>query len=262
MKNPNPHLAAACFVFGVISLAPGQSAAAVLSGTVDTNPGNVLNLTTAGPDNWSIWHYTLAAVTPASTLVPSNRMSGAPGAGIPGYISDAFRVGGTAGATIRGGNGQTLDPTYINGVSPISADITNIRMVFPSDLNSPGNGVGVSITGNPAQLYRISVWASGLDGQGTMTASSSGVDDVELFSQSYGASGGDGQKVPTLFTFLFQPDNLADVLTLQYVLSTNDGGSSTSHVGISAVTVEAIPEPGFATLTGLGCLALLRRRHP
>lgn len=241
-----------------------SAGAATLSGTVTTTGlTSTIDLTATGTTNWAVWHYTSGGVTAANSIVPSNRMSGGPGSSTTaGFISNAYRVGGTGTSTIRGGNGQTLDLTYSNAATgPASGSINNVRMVFSSDLDSTANGVGVAVTGDPNQLYKISVWASGLDGQGTMTASAPGFTDVTLLSQTYGASGGDGEKVPTLFTFLFQPNNVNDILTMNYVLTTNGAGINTSHVGISAVTVEVVPEPGSVALGALGSLALLRRRR-
>lgn len=105
------------------------------------------------------------------------------------------------------------------------------------------------------QAYRVDVWATGFRSTGVMTASLEGADDVVLNSQAY-----EVEKEGTLFSFTFRPDDDADLLTLSYVMTASTGGSS--HAGIQAVTVSAIPEPSAALLSISGPgLALLRRRR-
>jgi hypothetical protein len=61
-----------------------------------------------------------------------------------------------------------------------------------------------------------------------------------------------------LYTITFRPDNPGDVLTVSYVLST-DNAAGSSHVLLSAVAV-AVPEPGAASLLAVGVGCVLGRR--
>lgn len=242
------------------------SYSAVLSGSVNTAPGNLaagtaVDLTATGTTNWAAWDIQTSA-SPTTPRSPSNTLSTAISSGAAGYISPLAGVGGATG-NIQGSS--TLGSgffTYSNGVSPASFPAAKFGTAFNTTLDSVGTGLSFSVTGNPANLYRVSVWATGFNGQGTMIASLNGATSIQLVTQTF-ING----KAPVLFTFDFQPDSAGDLLNLSYTLTTdtpNGTGTtgSNSHVAIQAVTVAIIPEASsaMALLGSLGMLGLIRRR--
>jgi len=245
-------IACACAVFLVFST---QAAAAVLMGSVNTNPGTgVVDLTQQGNVDWAIWNYTSTGNTTAA-VAATNRMNGGTAS-----ISAISTLGASA-TGLRGSGGGSIGAklfSYSNGVDPVSITSVQQSLVFANPLDTTGVGVQFSLKGDPAQLYTVNVWATGYDGQGTMTAKLNGVTDVVLLSQTYNTT---LPKSPTLFTFEFTPDSADDVLTIEYLLTSN-GGAVNSHVGIQAVTVSAVPEPSKAwmVMMGMAGLICLRRR--
>lgn len=225
--------------------------AAVLSGTVTTTGlGTGVDLTAISDINWAIWDDNSGTST--STRSATNTMSGAPGMGSAGYISSIAHAGPT-GTTVRGGADGTYEFSYSDGASPASFTAQNVGLIFDASLNEIGSGVSFSITGDISQAYRVDIWATGFRAIGEMTASLNGASDEVLTSQDYGET-----KSPTRFSFIFQPDNATDTLNLTY-LATSQGGSS--HVGIQAVTITAIPEPSALLSSLLGLAVLLKRRR-
>lgn len=234
---------------------PTSLSAATLSGSVNTAPGSVTNLTTGGTTNWAIWNY--SSTTTLASVSPSNTRAGAPGsAAIPGFISDI-----TAATTgnVRGGTNGTMTFNYSNGNPAVATSGSSpIGLVFDTDLDTPNQGVKLSVTGAPLASYRVDVWATGYDGTGRMTASLANATTLTLDSQAYAFS-----KDPTLFSFIFTPDSASDTLNLSYTLLTNGTATNISHVGIQAVTVTLIPEPSsaMAMIGGLAMLGFVRRRR-
>jgi hypothetical protein len=227
--------------------AVSEAAAATLTGSVNTAPGPA-NLTTEGTLDWAIWNY--SASTSALSIAPSNEKSGS-----LGLISDisAATTGG-----VRGGNPGTQTFTYSNGTSPVSQSNATLGLVFDTNLDAIGEGVQLTVTGDPLTLEVVNIWATGFDGVGTLTATLNGAAPITLFSQTYSNS----LKPPTLFTLNFQPNLGTDLLTVRYTLSTN-GAATNSHVGIQAVTVSNVPEPSTAValIGGVGLLLAFRRRQ-
>ena len=256
MKTRNG-LATVSLALFAISMSPAVSEGAVLAGNVSTATGSV-DLTAIGTISWAVWNY--GAGNTGTSLVPSNRNSGAPTVGNAGFISSIGRVGGVS-PNVRGGNASLLTFNYNNGASTLTFSGTS-GMVFPSNLDSTNQGTALSITGNTGQVYQVSVWAGGFAGQGRMTASLTGATDVVLDSQVYNdVDSGAGAKGATLFTYTFQPNSATDTLNLSYVLL-SESGVGNSHVGISAVAVALVPEPSsFALVAAFGALGLMRRRR-
>lgn len=240
-------------------LATGPMEAAVLSGTVNTSPGSTVNLSTDGGLNWALWSVTSDTLTSTTTnsRASTNHKSGGPAEGGAGYISGISAVGGTS--QVRGSTSlPAITYTYSDGSSPASlSPAAKQGTIFNSKFDdTTGVGLSLTVTGDPSQLYRVNVWATGYSGVGQITATLNNATEVQLLSQTF-----DNTKQPVLFTFEFQPDSAADLLHLSYILHT-DGGLNSSHIEIQAVTVTVIPEPSSLAVAGLfGGLALVRRRR-
>jgi len=231
----------------VLSLGCSMSASAValLTGSVNTTPPTSTNLTTAGTLDWAVWGGASSTGSPEKLVL--NEKSG----GVNAFSSISAV---TLGNNVRGGNASTELFSYTDGVSPTSLTDTPIGLIFTSALDSQGSGVQFTVIGDPMVERQVQIWASGTNGQGFFTASLNGAVPVELESQTYGTT-----KTPTLFTINFRPNVVGDVLTVNFVLS-SDGAGGSSHVGFTAATLA--PEPGVAGLLMLGVsLAGLRRRR-
>lgn len=262
MQNPFDALRSLLVVTGILGSAGSGQAAIVLSGTVDTNPAQNVNLTEVGSLNWAVWDY--ISGTSGSSISPSNFKDVGLAGWNPGYISEMSRVGSGATTTIRGGNATVIDFSYTDGLAPTTPPNESIKMVFPSDLNLNGQGVSFGVTGDPSQLLQISIWAGGLAGQGIMTASTWDGQEIVLESQLYTTAGGDGSKGATLFTFFYQAEFVADVLNFSYVYTAHPDPEisvGTAHVGITAVAVSVVPESSTLLLVSLGLVPLACRRR-
>lgn len=231
-----------------ILLSPAFAAvghSAVLTGNVNTSPEANANLTIAGSLDWAIWNRTSNI-----NSVPTNE----PVDG-PNLIGNLSAVGTTANVGGFGGSTQTF--TYTNGANaPTSVSGVTMGLATNATLETLGNGVELSISGDPTKIYSINIWATGYRGEGTLTASLAGATPVSLLSGTFGNT-----KSPVLFTLTFQPNSALDLLNVRFVLSTNGDGAS-SHVGIQAVTMSVVPEPSATLLLAGGLLAmtLFRRR--
>ena len=236
-----------CAAFMAICL--NSATGAVLTGSVTQYATADVDLAASGTLDWAIWNTTSS--TPVSSLAPTNTKDG--GAGL---IGDLFGVGGSAG-NVRGFGG--VDDTfysYTDGTSPETLSNATQGFVGNASLDSLGSGVTLSITGDPLQPLRVDIWTSGFRATGEMTVSLNGVADPVVLTASFGAD-----KTPALFSFVFQPDVLSDVLGISFVM-TEDTGSS-AHIGIQAVAISPVPEPTVTTLLlgGLAVFALRRRRR-
>lgn len=241
------------------SIATPIAGAAVLAGSV-TSSGftSPIDLTTRGTVSWAAWNY--GATTTDSTaplaIDPSARKATGPTLGTPGYISP-IGGGGTA-ASIRGVGGSSTSFTYSDGVGASTTyPAATLGGIIAGDLNIVGQGVSVSILGDPSLTYRVSIWVTGQGATGTMAATLPGASTPDLTMVHL-----DNTRNLGLFTYDFRPDNAGDVLSLVYTL-TEDNTYASSHVGIQAVSVEIIPEPSIAValVGGLSLLGLRRRRN-
>ncbi len=224
------------------------SSAAFLTVTVDLAPPNA-NLTTEGAFDWAIYDNTGGAT---ASISPTNTKSGS------SVLNTAALTAVTVGNSVRGTSSKGAELfTYTNGTSPTSQTNATVAEVFDSTLDLVGTGVKFSVAGDPLVTRTLKVWATGFNGQGTLTATLPGAANQLALSQLYTAS-----KVPTLFTITYLPDNPGDNLGISYVMTTDTGGAATSsHVGIQAVAV-AVPEPTSAiTLLGGLAFVLSRRRR-
>jgi hypothetical protein len=216
---------------------------AVLIGELDVTPPSSVNLTTAGTLDWAIWNIGTTSITPR---LPSNTKKDGLGA-----ISAISPVGG---GSVRGYSQLPTELySYTDGTNPTTLTSSTQNFASNSVLDSVGHGVSLTITGDPTQMYKVDIWTSGFNAIGTLTATLNGATTYSD-SNSYGAL-----KTPAVYSFIFQPDSAEDLLTIEYVMTTDNGNSA--HVGIQAVTISAIPEPAATVLLvgGLGALACGRR---
>lgn len=225
----------------LLLLAFASAPAAVLTGSVDSDPPVGVNLTTEGSLDWAIWNTTSSSAV--ASIAPTNIKDGGPG--LIGAISG---VGGSSGS-VRGYGGATQTYSYTDGTSPTTLSSATQGFVGNATLDSLGSGVTLTIVGDPFQPLQVDIWTTGFRASGQMTVSLDGASDV-ILSSSF-----ESTKTPALFSFVFQPDEITDVLTITYVV-TEDTGSS-AHIGIQAVTVSAVPEPGAVLLLGLAGMTLL-----
>jgi len=251
MKNRSRHrlpLFAGICAAALLAIPAASASAAFLTVTVDTAPP-AANLTNEGTSDWVIYD---SAATATTSISPTNTKSGS------SILNTAALTAVTVGNSVRGtGTKGSQTFTYNNGTSPAAQTAAIIAEVFDSTLDVAGTGVKFSVGGDPLITRTLKVWATGFNGQGTLTATLPGVSNQFALSQLYTAS-----KVPTLFTITYQPDSAADQLGISYVMTTDSGGAATnSHVGIQAVTL-SVPEPTAAVtlLGGLGMLLKRRRR--
>jgi len=253
----------------ILASAAAGHAAVLLSGTVNTNPGHTtaetaIDLTATGTLNWAAWDSRTNA-NPSTPRPATNTLGPALAPGTPGYISPLTGVGGTTG-NLQGSS--TLGAAffnYTNGAVTTSLGApSKFGTAFNSTLDLPGTGMSLTVAGDPQNIYRVSVWASGFNGQGTLVASLNGATSLSLVTQTFGNG-----KAPVLFTIEFRPENASDLLNLSYTLTTDTPNSpspstvgSNSHVAIQAVTVEVIPEASSAAVLmgGLLMLGCVRRR--
>lgn len=217
---------------------------------MDTSPGGA-NLTADGTLDWIIW-----GTTASGEIASKGATNSKSGGSLFGALGPA-----TTG-DIRGGLSSTQQFTYTDGTSPVSETAAVTKgLIFDANLESLNEGVRFTIAGDPTTERVLKIWGSGFDGVGTLTASLAGASNVNLLSQTYGTPTGH-TKSPTLFTINYRPDTAGDLLTVQYVLTTNNAGAN-AHVGITAAAVSAVPEPS-AALAGAGACAvmgMLRRRR-
>lgn len=234
-----PLLAAVLYLF---SLASGLSA--VLTGSLNTTPPPSVNLTTTGTFDWAIWNTN--STTGLSSRAPTNRKAGSPNA-----ISAITPVGGGNVQGVTVGSSELY--SYTNGNSPATLTNSTQYFVINNGLDTIGRGVQFTITGDPTKTYQIDVWTSGLNATGTLTATTAGAPTF-TDSNSYGST-----KTPALYSFTFQPNQVSDLLTIQYVLTTDSGSSA--HVGIQAVSISVVPEPTTLALAAGAVISLASFRR-
>lgn len=212
------------------------------------------NLTTEGSLDWAYWASNVGTVVPGP-VAPTNDKSGGT------IISSLSVVGsgsGLRGSTSADANGRY---TWTDGTSPVSGSNVNLSggLVFSNTLGQNGQGFSFTLQGNPLTPYYVVLHAGGFAATGTLTLFLNG---VQMVSDSSLVFANIGPKQVAAYQILFQPDNLTDVLTVQFT-SSSVLDTSFSHVGIEAVTVgltSVIPEPSVALLGGLGSLLVFRRR--
>jgi hypothetical protein len=250
-----------------VSLLVATSArAATLSGSVGgssdaPNPGLSANLTTTGNVDWAIWNDSTGSPGNAS-FAPTNQKSGGT-LGISA-ITPVTVSGQSSSTTVRGSTSTTGTLfTYTDGTTTTAATNVMSDLVFNNDLNQVGSGVKFTLAGEPGQLLQLDIWAGGFTATGLLTVTLNDATTLTLTSQAYNANG--TPKGATLFTVLYQPDSISDLLNVSYIASASTNTSG--HVAIQAVSISTVPEPGVGGLWGgigmiLGAGIRWRRARP
>ena len=164
---------------------------------------------------------------------------------------------------MRGSSTSTTVERYSfsDGTSPTSGTNASLAgLIFNSDIGTlaAGKGLQLSIAGDPALERIITLYLGGFGATGNLTLTLNGValpvtDSSQVFTST-------NPKHIAIYTVRFQPDFAADTLTVQYTASAVTD-TVNGHVGLQAVTVSAVPEPGTSILGGVGALLLCRRRR-
>jgi hypothetical protein len=102
------------------------------------------------------------------------------------------------------------------------------------------------LKGDPTQLLQLDIWAAGFTATGLLTVTLNDATTLTLTSQAYNSNG--SPEGATLFTVLYEPDSISDQLNISYTASASTPPSG--HVGIQAVSISTVPEPGVVGFLG------------
>ena len=230
-----------------------QGATLVLDGVqrISVNDGVPVDLTAQGSVDWAYWApNTATAVTPP--VAPTNeKVSGS-------AIGSLDTIGG--GGLRGSATSTTLERYSFNdGTSPTTGTNASLAgLIFNSQIGSIANGKGLqlSIIGDPTAERIVTLYLGGFQATSNLTITLNGIalpiTDSQVFTNA-------NPKQLDIYTLRFRPDSGADQLLIQYTASAITD-TTNGHVGLQAVTIAAVPEPGAASVLCLGGLALCRRR--
>lgn len=229
---------------------PALCTAAIISGSVDTNPTASANLSDFGSLDWAYWN---TGANPAPSGSPTNGKAGG------SMIGSLAPLGG---GNLRGSTSTTQPATlfsFTGGTSPVSGGPAQFTGLFNTGLDTAGRGASLAVELPTLAERTVYLWVANYNSNGQLTASLPGADPYTDASGMYGSEG--GLKGMTLYTLDVAPDTPGDILTLDYVMPA-DGGGGNSHVAIVAAAV-AVPEPSTLVLAVMGAVLLLgvRRRR-
>ncbi|RYD26895.1 MAG: hypothetical protein EOP87_22020 [Verrucomicrobiaceae bacterium] len=256
--KPTSHTLAVCLaaVFTVASTDVSRAATLYLDATekYDSTMATPVNLTANGTQDWAYWASSSGAVVGAPLAATNRRNATALISGLTNVNGSGFRGSTTADAYGR--------YSWTGGTSPESGTNVNLAggLVFNDALNSNGSGFSFTVKGDPAQDYYVVLYAGGFAATGALSLSLNGLTPVTSSTLTFANV---GPKQVAAYQIVFRPDSADDLLTVQFTAS--GVSSSSSHVGIEAVTVgllPVIPEPTSALLGGMASLLLFRRRRP
>jgi hypothetical protein len=212
-----------------------------------------VDLTAQGGLDWAYWSPNTGNLL-TSPVAPTNEKLG-------GLVIGNLDVIG--GGSLRGSATATTVERYSfsDGTSPLTGTNASLAgLIFNSQLGSAANGKGLqlSIAGDPGVERIVKLYLGGFGATANLTLTLNGVavpltDSSQVFTST-------SPKHIAIYTVRFQPDSASDQLLVQYTAS-NVTDTTNGHVGLQAVTVSAVPEPGVASLACLGALALYRRRR-
>jgi hypothetical protein len=237
-----------------LALCPGTLDAASITGMYTAILDADFDLTALGTSDWAYWATTS---NPASGVPTNSKLGGT-------LISNISAVGG---GNVRGSTSTTrpvYDFVFTDGTTPTMGTADNVRGLFNTQLDMVGAGVALDLILPTTGTHTITLWVSGFNGAGELTASLSGATDYVNVTPLFG---GDAEKDSAYYTLTASPDTAGDILNLSYILNTDTGSSS--HVLISGVAISpaplvaAVPEPSTWTLASVAMLALgfARRRQ-
>jgi hypothetical protein len=242
--NPTPVRAIVAALVLSVALTNASFAAAII-GAVDSDPSNSVDLTALDALDWVFW----STGTSNASGVPTHRMTA--GASIIGNMA---AVGGDG---LRGSTSDTKPETLFSYTDGTPASATAIRAtgLFNQTLRQMNVGGEVTLTLPTTDTYYISLWVANYGGTGTLTASLPGAASYQDSSTTYTNSA--TTKDSALYTFTVTPDAAGDILTLRYVLTAFDSRvTANNHTAITAVAVQAVPEPSTFALAALGLIGL------
>ncbi len=252
MISRNAFQTFAGLVFAGSALVSSSDAATLVVDSVVRVPSTVstpVNLTTQGSADWAYW----SAGSASTTVAPTNaKISGT-------AIGDLALVGG--GTAFQGGAQPTVERySFTDGTGPASGTNVGVGgLVFNSIIgtNADGKGFILQITGDPLIERTVTLYLGGYGATGNLILDLPNANQYTNGSEIFGAT---SPKEISIFTFRFKPDLLTDKLSIIFSAS-NITDSVNGHVGIEAVTLAAIPEPGVLALSACGLLFIVRRRR-
>jgi hypothetical protein len=219
---------------------------------INTLVSSPVDLTVQGSLDWAYWSPNTATAVPP-LVAPTNEKFGGSGIGSLDTIGGGGLRGSATSTTVE-------RYSFTDGTSPTTGTNASLAgLIFNSQLGSSANGKGLqlSIAGDPAEERIVTLYLGAFAATANLTLTLNGValpiTDSRVFTNA-------SPKHMDVYTLRFQPDSVGDLLLVQYTASAITD-TTNGHVGLQAVTVAAVPEPGAASLLCLGGLALYRRRR-
>lgn len=127
------------------------------------------------------------------------------------------------------------------------------------------DGYEFTVDGLAIGTYKLSVWVSKFRSNANFVAS---IDGTGAASDSEVFTTGGNNNSPTrrgFYDVTFDVANTSDVLTLQYLMTANGGGSSSDNLGLYQIALtQIVPEPSSSLLIFLGGISFVfcrRRKH-
>jgi hypothetical protein len=247
-----------CFTFATIALAAIATSVEGAILTLDSmqrisvNDNVPVDLTAQGTLDWAYWAPTSATVVNPPVAPTNEKLAG-------NAIGSLETIGG--GGLRGSASSMTVERySFIDGTSPTSGtNVSLAGLIFNSQLGTSADGKGfqLSIAGDPSQERIVTLYLGGFQATSNLTLTLNGIALPITDSQVFTAS---NPKNLDVYTVRFRPDSLGDLLSVQYTAS-GITDATNGHVGLQAVTVAAVPEPGAASLLCLGALAWSRRRR-
>jgi hypothetical protein len=250
-----PRLVFSSVTVGVFAAAASvQGAILTLDGVQRINAAvsSPVNLTLQGSLDWAYWAPNTGTSVPPLVAPTNEKLGGS-------LIGSLDTIGGGG---LRGSTTSTTVERYsfTDGTSPTAGTNASLAgLIFNSQTGTSGNGKGLqlSITGDPTEERIVTLYLGAFGTTSNLTLTLNGValpiTDSQVFTNA-------NPKHIDVYTVRFQPDSAADLLLVQYTASAITE-TTNGHVGLQAVTVSAVPEPGVASFLCLGALALCRRRR-